>query len=92
MAQDFHSVFPLNESETTLNEADLQGVALSAIQGLNQKFDDLIRKRDQEIRRLEDNNQNLQRELEGLMAIVAKLQTAPTEPVGPDGASHLSSH
>ena len=38
MAQDFHSAFPLNDSTTTLNEMDLHGVTLAAIQGLNQKI------------------------------------------------------
>jgi hypothetical protein len=38
-AQDFHAHFPLNDSETTLNDADLHGVALAAIQGLNQKVE-----------------------------------------------------
>ena len=41
MAQDFHTAFPLNESTTTLNDADLHGVALAAIQGLNQKVVEL---------------------------------------------------
>ena len=40
MAQDFHGAFPLNESTTTLNDADLHGVALAAIQGLNQKMEE----------------------------------------------------
>jgi hypothetical protein len=40
MAQDFHGAFPLNESTTTLNDADLHGVALAAIQGLNQKLEE----------------------------------------------------
>jgi hypothetical protein len=39
MAQDFHALFPLNDSDTTLNDADLHGVALAAIQGLNQKME-----------------------------------------------------
>jgi hypothetical protein len=40
VAQDFHALFPLNDSETTLNSADLDGVALAAIQGLNQKLEE----------------------------------------------------
>jgi hypothetical protein len=38
MAQDFHSLFPLNEDDKMLNECDLHGVALAAIQGLDQKL------------------------------------------------------
>ncbi len=41
MAQDFHALFPLNESDTTLNSADLHGVALAAIQGLCRENDEL---------------------------------------------------
>ena len=40
MAQDFHALFPLNASNTTLNDADLHGVALAAIQGLYQELQD----------------------------------------------------
>ena len=39
MAQDFHAAFPLNTNDTSLNDADLHGVALAAIQGLNQKLE-----------------------------------------------------
>ena len=40
MAQDFHAQFPLNGDDKSLNDADLHGVALAAIQGLNQKLDE----------------------------------------------------
>jgi hypothetical protein len=40
MAQDFHAQFPLNENDKALNDADLHGVALAAIQGLNQKVEE----------------------------------------------------
>jgi trimeric autotransporter adhesin len=50
MAQDFHALFPLNESDTTLNEADLHGVALAAIQGLNDK----LKEKDAEIQKLKE--------------------------------------
>jgi hypothetical protein len=39
MAQDFHALFPLNEDDKRLNDLDLHGVALAAIQGLNQKLE-----------------------------------------------------
>jgi hypothetical protein len=39
MVQDFHAAFGLNRSDTSLNDADLHGVALAAIQGLNQKLE-----------------------------------------------------
>ena len=40
MAQDFHKFFPLNENDKALQDADLHGVALAAIQGLNQKVEE----------------------------------------------------
>ncbi len=39
MAQDFHGLFPLNDNDKVLNDADLHGVELAAIQGLNQKLE-----------------------------------------------------
>jgi len=39
MAQDFHAAFPLNDDPTALNSADLHGVALAAIKGLNEKVE-----------------------------------------------------
>ena len=40
MAQDFHALFPLNDNDKVLNDADLHGVELAAIQGLNQKLNE----------------------------------------------------
>ncbi len=40
-AQDFHAAFPLNDDDTTLNSADLHGVALAAIQGLHRRNEEL---------------------------------------------------
>ncbi len=62
MAQDFHEAFPLNGSNTTLNDADLHGVALAAIQGLNQKL---------EAQRAE--NAELKKQLEKLKEMVRML-------------------
>jgi len=39
MAQDFHAAFALGGSDTMIDGADLDGVALAAIQGLNQKVE-----------------------------------------------------
>jgi hypothetical protein len=39
MAQDFHAVFPFNDNDKMLNSADVAGVSLAAIQGLNQKVE-----------------------------------------------------
>jgi trimeric autotransporter adhesin len=61
MAQDFHAAFPLNESTTTLNDADLHGVALAAIQGLNQKMEERLKAKDAEIEQLKSNIEELRR-------------------------------
>ncbi|HWN94413.1 MAG TPA: tail fiber domain-containing protein, partial [Methylomirabilota bacterium] len=53
MAQDFHGAFPLNESTTTLNDADLHGVALAAIQGLNEKLNATVKEKESRIAALE---------------------------------------
>jgi DNA-binding transcriptional MerR regulator len=38
-AQDFHAAFHLGESERTIATVDADGVALAAIQGLNEKVE-----------------------------------------------------
>jgi hypothetical protein len=40
MAQDFHAAFGLGESDRAIGSVDADGVALAAIQGLNQKVED----------------------------------------------------
>jgi hypothetical protein len=40
MAQDFHTAFKLGEDDKHINNIDEEGVALAAIQGLNQKLED----------------------------------------------------
>jgi len=39
MAQDFHAAFGVGESDTGITSVDADGVALAAIQGLNQKVE-----------------------------------------------------
>jgi hypothetical protein len=55
MAQDFHAIFPLNDHDKMLDDADLHGVELAAIQGLNQKMDATIKAEDGEIEQLRQN-------------------------------------
>ena len=62
MAQDFHKAFPLNESTTTLTDADLHGVALAAIQGLNEK----VKEKDAKISELEKRLSDLERTVQSL--------------------------
>ncbi len=73
MAQDFHERFPLNDSDTTLNDADLHGVALAAIQGLNQKVDAGSRKSEVRSQRAEAGIQELRAENTELRQEVAEL-------------------
>jgi len=53
MAQDFHVAFGLGEDERRINTVDADGVALAAIQGLNQKLEEEIATRDERIAELE---------------------------------------
>jgi hypothetical protein len=59
MAQDFYGAFRLGETETAIATVDADGVALAAIQGLNQK--------------LEAENAELKRRLERLEQLVQRL-------------------
>jgi hypothetical protein len=72
MAQDFHTEFPLNNNDKALNDADLHGVALAAIQGLNQKVDALKT----ELQRHQTENATLKQELEALKQAVTRLAQA----------------
>ena len=75
MAQDFHELFPLNDNDKMLNDADLHGVALAAIQRLDCK----LKERELEIRELRQQNQLLESRLNDLQQIVRSL--APTDGV-----------
>jgi len=69
MAQDFHALFPLNGDDKSLNDADLHGVALAAIQGLNRKLDEQIqesKEKDTEIADLKQELNELKTEVQSL--------------------------
>jgi hypothetical protein len=53
MAQDFHAAFGLGTDEKHISMVDEAGVALAAIQGLNQKLEESLRQRDARIAELE---------------------------------------
>lgn len=64
-AQDFHAIFGLNgDNDTHISSTDLHGVALAAIQGLNEKN-----------QKLETENANLQEELSNLAARLSVLES-----------------
>ena len=54
MAQDFHAAFGLGTDDRHIATVDADGVALAAIQGLNQKLEDKLRERDREIEQLKE--------------------------------------
>jgi hypothetical protein len=66
MAQDFYAAFGLGQGETTITSVDADGVALAAIQGLNQKLSDELKRRDAE-------NAELKRELKQLKQLIEKI-------------------
>ena len=61
MAQDFHAAFGLGDSDKAIGTVDAGGVALAAIQGLNQK----VEEKDAEI-------QSLKARLEALEKLVSE--------------------
>jgi uncharacterized protein YaiE (UPF0345 family) len=69
MAQDFHSAFGLGEDDKHIATVDADGVALAAIQGLNQKFEET-----------RAENAALRRELSAIKQLLTKLTTKETEP------------
>jgi hypothetical protein len=71
MAQDFHTAFPLNNDDKSLNDADLHGVELAAIKGLNRKLNE----KDAEVQGLKQQNETLEKRLDYLEKAV-KLLTA----------------
>jgi hypothetical protein len=67
VAQDFHAAFSLNGADdTTIATVDADGVALAAIQGLNQKLE-------QELKRREAENAELQKRLTALELLIKSL-------------------
>ncbi len=66
MAQDFHAAFGLGERATAIATVDADGVAMAAIQGLNQKIEALKATLD----RREEENAQLRRRLESLEKIL----------------------
>jgi hypothetical protein len=70
MAQDFHSLFPLNDNDKMLNECDLHGVALAAIQGLSRK----IQAQDTELKARESQIEQMRIRLDQLEKAVLGFQ------------------
>jgi hypothetical protein len=66
MAQDFYAAFGLGGSDATITTVDPDGVALAAIQGLNQKLEVRSQKSEDRIQKLEAENAELKARLEKL--------------------------
>lgn len=64
MAQDFYAAFHLGGSDTTITTIDPDGVALAAIQGVNEKLESAARNSEARIRQLEAENAELKRRLD----------------------------
>ena len=69
MAQDFAAAFGVGENDTTISTVDADGVALAAIQGLNQKLE-------AELAQSRSENAGLQAQLQQLAARLAALEAA----------------
>ena len=67
VAQDFHAAFGLNGSDDKhISVVDENGVALAAIQGLNQKLNE----KDSEIQKLKQQNETLEKRLDNLEQMI----------------------
>jgi hypothetical protein len=66
MAQDFYSAFGVGEDERHISTVDEEGVALAAIQGLNQKIETGRQNSEVRIQKLEAENSDLKARLEKL--------------------------
>jgi hypothetical protein len=65
-AQDFHAAFGLGDNDTTITTVDSEGVALSAIQGLNQKLTKELEQKATEITELKARLAVLEKLMENL--------------------------
>ena len=77
MAQDFYAAFGLGRSDKLITTIDPDGVTMAAIQGLNQKFDEKVAQKDNEIISLKEKNQQLEARLATLEALVNSLAKKP---------------
>ncbi len=61
MAQDFKAAFYPGRDDKTITTQEVDGVALAAIQGLNQKLDEQVKSKDARIAELEQRLEKLER-------------------------------
>ena len=73
MAQDFQAAFQLSADDKHISVVDEGGVALAAIQGLNQKLQEELNHQDAENAKLKQQNDLLAERLSQVEAIVKQL-------------------
>ena len=73
VAQDFHAAFGLGESDTAITTVDADGVALAAIQGLNQKLEEREALLRQENAELKQKNTEMETRLSALEKLIHRL-------------------
>jgi hypothetical protein len=78
MAQDFYAAFGLGDDDKHIGTIDESGVALAAIQGLNQKLEEELRQKDAQLsaqqHRIEAQQQQLEALQNEMRAIMGRLQ------------------
>jgi hypothetical protein len=70
MAQDFYAAFNVGADDKHITTVDEGGVALAAIQGLNQKLTEALSHRDAENAELQRKNETLEKRVEALEKII----------------------
>ena len=70
MAQDFYAAFAVGPDDKHIATVDADGVALAAIQGLNEKVESGRQKAENSIKKLEAENAELKQRLEALEKII----------------------
>ncbi|HEX9942228.1 MAG TPA: tail fiber domain-containing protein [Thermoanaerobaculia bacterium] len=73
MAEDFHRTFGLGADDKHIAPSDQAGVALVALQGLNQVVQQVVQEKDNEIAELKQANADLKSRLEALEKMVQDL-------------------
>jgi isoaspartyl peptidase/L-asparaginase-like protein (Ntn-hydrolase superfamily) len=73
-AQDFFAAFKVGDDERHITEIDEGGVALAAIQGLNQKLEAELKAKDAELAEQQRVNERQEQEIRELMQAVEKLR------------------
>ena len=73
MAQDFYAAFRVGQDDTHISMVDADGVALAAIQGLNEKVESGKQKAETQIQELKTENAELKHELGQLKQLVGSL-------------------